>query len=463
MEISKGLATNIVYEMKKIIDKDLNFIQSDGKIIASTDKLRINTYHEGAKKAILLNDIVVIDWDEQYPGAKKGINIPVKFYEETIGVIGISGNKEEVEKYGEIIKRITEILIKEAYLLNKDERENENERLFLEKILFSKNNMIFEDYGEIIKRITEILIKEAYLLNKDERENENERLFLEKILFSKNNMIFEDNSRTKNFKKILFGKNISIFIASIDFIEEDNIERIKEIFNIFKKIIKRNNGYLMINQNMIIVLLIDKNYDDIKKIIDMIEVKVSFIKKINIKYGVGEIKSDIKKIKNSYEEALNSLEWSIKDKKKYIFYNDMDLELILNMIDEKTEKNYLKKIFKNLSEKEIEEWSIKDKKKYIFYNDMDLELILNMIDEKTEKNYLKKIFKNLSEKEIEEYKNIFYYYEIYNGSLKKISEKLFMHTNTLQYKLNKFYEKTQCDIRKYNDFSKLKMAFMIKK
>ena len=368
MEISKGLATNIVYEMKKIIDKDLNFIQSDGKIIASTDKLRINTYHEGAKKAILLNDIVVIDWDEQYPGAKKGINIPVKFYEETIGVIGISGNKEEVEKYGEIIKRITEILIKEAYLLNKDERENENERLFLEKILFSKNNMIFED-----------------------------------------------NSRTKNLKKILFEKNISIFIASIDFIEEDNIERIKEIFNIFKKIIKRNNGYLMINQNMIIVLLIDKNYDDIKKIIDMIEVKVSFIKKINIKYGVGEIKSDIKKIKNSYEEALNSLEWSIKDKKKYIFYNEMDLELILNMIDEKTEKNYLKKIFKNLSEKEIEE-----------------------------------------------YKNIFYYYEIYNGSLKKISEKLFMHTNTLQYKLNKFYEKTQCDIRKYNDFSKLKMAFMIK-
>ena len=239
MEISKNLATNIVYEMKKIINKDLNFIQVDGKIVASTDKERIGNYHEGAKKAILSDGIVIIDWDEQYPGAKKGINIPVKFYEETIGAIGISGDKKEVEKYGEIIKRITEILIKEAYLLKKDERESENERLFLEKILFSKNEIIDEN-----------------------------------------------NLKFKNFKKILIGKNILIFIANIDFFKEYDIDDIKTIFNIFRKIIKNSGGYLMINQNTIIVLLNEKNYKEVEMIIKEIEKKISTYKNIRIKYGV---------------------------------------------------------------------------------------------------------------------------------------------------------------------------------
>lgn len=367
MEISTGLANNIVYEMKKILNKDFNFIQSNGKIIASTDKERIGNYHEGAKKAVLSDDIVVIDWNEQYPGAKKGINIPVKFYEEIIGVIGISGDKKEVLKYGEIIKRMTEILIKEAYLLKKDERENENERFFLEKILFSKND-----------------------------------------IFEKNSLKF------KNFRKAFLGKNISVFVANIEFFKEYDVDDIKIIFNIFKKVIKNNAGYLMLKENTVMVLLIEKNQDDIKDIIKKIEKNINELKNIKIKYGIGRIKDTIKKARISYEEAVNSMEWCLKSKKDLVFYDEMDLELILNIVDEKTKKRYLEKIMGVFS------WD-----------------------------------------EIEEYKKIFYYYEIYNGSLKKISEKLFIHTNTLQYKLNKFYEKSQLDIRKYGDFSRIKIAFML--
>lgn len=367
MEIPKGLANNIVFEMNKIIDKDLNFIQKDGKIIASTDKRRVGTYHEGAKKAALSNDIIVIDWDEQYPGSKKGINIPVKFYEETIGVIGISGDRKQVEKYGEIIKRITEILIKEAYLLKKEERENENEKLFLEKILF------------------------------DKKYNINESIVI-----------------SKNLKKLKVRKKFSILLSNINFYEDYNIDKIKEVFNISKKIIKKNNGYLMINQNIITALLIEKDYEEIKNIIEKMKEDTKIIKNIDIKFGVGEICEKIEEIKNSYNEAANALEWSLKNNKILTFYSEMDLELILNNIDEKISKNYLKKIFGKLSKEEILE-----------------------------------------------YKKIFYYYEFYNGSLKKVSEELFMHINTLQYKLNKFFEKTGLDIRKYKDFSKIKIGFML--
>ena len=44
----------------------------------------------------------------------------------------------------------------------------------------------------------------------------------------------------------------------------------------------------------------------------------------------------------------------------------------------------------------------------------------------------------------------------------KIAKELFIHVNTLQYKLNKLYEKTNLNMRNYNDFTKLKIAFMLK-
>lgn len=366
MIISKNLANSIVQEMKKIINKDLNFMQTDGKIIASTDSKRVGTFHIGAKEAILLNDTIIVDWDEQYSGAKKGINIPVRFYNEIIGVIGISGDKSEVEKYGEIIKRITEILIKEAYLIKKEERENESEKLFLEKILFNKNSD-----------------------------------FLNSIVLDK---------KIKEFEK---KKSIVVFLGKINN-KELNIEKIKEIFQIFKKHIKKAGGYLMLNQNIVTCIVFNTNYEEIENLLFILEHEILKEKDISLQFGVGEIKKEVTDIKLSYTEALNSLEWCLKNKKDKVFYEKMDLEIILNNITKKTAEKYLEKIFYNLNSDEIEE-----------------------------------------------YKKIFYFYEKFNGSLKKISDELFMHINTLQYKLQKIYTKTGFDIRKYEDFTKLKIAFML--
>ena len=100
-------------------------------------------------------------------------------------------------------------------------------------------------------------------------------------------------------------------------------------------------------------------------------------------------------------------------------------------------------------------------KKYCFYSKMDLEILLNQIEENLQKEYCNKIFSNLSKEEIKEYKEIIKYYEKENGSLKMIAQELYMHVNTLQYKLNKFHEKTGLDIRKYGDFVKIKIATML--
>lgn len=358
MEIAKELAESIVKEMKKIIEKDLNFINSEGIIVASTDEKRVNTYHEGGKEVIKRGSIVRINRDGEYVGAKKGINLPVKFNDDIIGVIGISGETKEVERYGKIIKRMSEILIKEAYLSKKEEEENEKEQLFLESLisqdLMLENPIIFSEYVEDIE-------KRRYY----------------SIIVCKLNGKYELNT-------------------------------IKNIYKELKIAVKKKSGYIMLKQSTVCILIFEKNRQGVEEFIEKID------KKRDINMGIGEIKTEFGRIRESYEEAINALEWGSKNKKREVFYEDLDIELIVKNIDLKTKKIYIKKILGNLSQKEIVE-----------------------------------------------YREILYFYEKYNGSLNKISKELFIHTNTLQYKLNRLKEKIDLDMRNYEDFAKLKLAFML--
>lgn len=49
MNISKQLARNIVKNLKDVLKQEINFIDTEGIIIASTDEERIRTLHEGQK------------------------------------------------------------------------------------------------------------------------------------------------------------------------------------------------------------------------------------------------------------------------------------------------------------------------------------------------------------------------------------------------------------------------------
>lgn len=105
MKINTELAQKIVESLKNTIEQDINFIGMNGIIIASTNPKRINSLHEGALACIKEGNTIAIKSDDQYTGSKKGVNLPVKFQKEIIGVIGISGELNIVEKYGNIIKK----------------------------------------------------------------------------------------------------------------------------------------------------------------------------------------------------------------------------------------------------------------------------------------------------------------------------------------------------------------------
>ena len=143
MDISTSLATDILLKMKEIINQDLNYININGVIIASTDPKRVGDFHEASLLCIKKAKEVIIENDEQYVGSRKGINMPIYFDDNIIGVIGITGEKSEVEKYGEIIRMMTGILIKEAWIKDQDIRKKEIIKAFIERIILDYEHDIY--------------------------------------------------------------------------------------------------------------------------------------------------------------------------------------------------------------------------------------------------------------------------------------------------------------------------------
>ena len=74
MNISQNLATNILYHMKDIINQDLNYIDINGTIIASTDPKRVGTFHAASLECVKKGKYVIIENDIQYEGSRKGLS-----------------------------------------------------------------------------------------------------------------------------------------------------------------------------------------------------------------------------------------------------------------------------------------------------------------------------------------------------------------------------------------------------
>ncbi|MEH7009930.1 sugar diacid recognition domain-containing protein [Neobacillus niacini] len=111
------LAEKIVKEVQKLISEEIIVVNTDGMIMASTNQERIGTFHEGALLTSRQKKKLIITENEtpQLKGVKSGINLPIFFQHDVIGVIGITGDPETVTPFGEIIRKMTELLISENY------------------------------------------------------------------------------------------------------------------------------------------------------------------------------------------------------------------------------------------------------------------------------------------------------------------------------------------------------------
>nr|MDH3152713.1 sugar diacid recognition domain-containing protein [Bacillus licheniformis] len=104
--LSKELAEEIVERTMSIIRHNINMMDENGVIIASGDRSRIGDEHAGAKDALAAEKVISITPEEcsALTGTKPGVNLPIVFHDEIIGVIGITGPPSEVSRYGELVK-----------------------------------------------------------------------------------------------------------------------------------------------------------------------------------------------------------------------------------------------------------------------------------------------------------------------------------------------------------------------
>jgi len=111
------LAEKIVKEVQKLIGEDIIVVNTEGYIIASTDFDRVGSFHEGALIALQQKRKMIITHEDQLKlsGVKAGINLPIFFQHDVIGVIGITGEPNKVTPFGEVIRKMTELLISENY------------------------------------------------------------------------------------------------------------------------------------------------------------------------------------------------------------------------------------------------------------------------------------------------------------------------------------------------------------
>lgn len=116
MTLSKKTAQKIVETVKDVCGYDINFINTDGIIFASTDESRIGDFHEIGKKVIDTQEMIEVETDQSFYGTNKGVNIPFSYNHEIIAAIGISGVPDEVRPFAILAQKITNLILREHEL-----------------------------------------------------------------------------------------------------------------------------------------------------------------------------------------------------------------------------------------------------------------------------------------------------------------------------------------------------------
>lgn len=129
MYISRETAQEIVEEIGGEIGAHINLMDERGCIIASTDAARIGNLHEGARRIIQEHlPELYITKEMENAMTRKGINLPLVVDGNVVGVVGITGDREKVYGYGNIVRRMTEILIADS--IQKDARRYERRQRY---------------------------------------------------------------------------------------------------------------------------------------------------------------------------------------------------------------------------------------------------------------------------------------------------------------------------------------------
>jgi len=362
MRISTQSAQQIVSEISSIVKQHVNMMDSQGYIIASTNPLRIGNFHEGAKKIVdeHLKEFYVTH-ETETSTTRAGLNLPISIDGETIGVVGITGEYEQVFNYGQIVKKMTEILVRESYAKERERFDKKIECRFLEDWILGngiEQGQAFVERG-IALHIDITRLRRAIVLRLDH---------------------FQQLASTSEGQHTI-----------------EKIERAVQQF------ICKEPGNIYLRLAVKQICLVTPRSDEQMRA--LAENLVQFIQRdfgIELLVGIDNCIAGTTDIRAAYTKA-NKASHACNASSAYciMFYDQINMQIFMDDITKLQKEEYLIKIFSGCSLDEMRQW-------------------IAILDA----------------------------YFATEGSINLAAQKMFIHKNTLQYKLNKLEELTGYDVRK---------------
>lgn len=132
--LDTALAQSIVDRAMQILHTNVNVMDERGLIIASGERARIGTRHDGALLVLAQERAVEIDeaMASRLHDARPGINLPLRAEGRVVGVVGLSGAPAGIRQHAELVRMAAETMLEQARLMQVLAR---NERLREELVL----------------------------------------------------------------------------------------------------------------------------------------------------------------------------------------------------------------------------------------------------------------------------------------------------------------------------------------
>ena len=389
MIISSQVAQSIVDEMSRVTDFNINFMNEEGKIIASVDDSRIGDFHEGARNVIASKAKVIISEDTKLEGAKNGINLPVFLHNQVVGVIGVTGEPSSVGHIAEIIQKMTEVLVKEAYLEEQIELESRAKQSYIEEWITGdwEDDKLFASRGWIMG-INIHLPRVAVILD----------------LTGFNDWIYQKlKSHHANVKGELEVQRARRDILSV--IQDHFPEKSEHV------IVPSGSTKYTLLLATDEELPLHKRKEKINYRLNKIQSAIKNNHHFNSIAGIGRMYTSPREMKKSAEEAALALRRADFMEKRLFYYDQLGLESFIYHLDKEIRNDFVERI--------LQPELFPKKQQYLETLDV--------------------FFRE-------------------NGSITKASQELYIHKNTLQYRLNKIHEILGYDPRKLSDAVLLKVA-----
>ena len=117
--LSPSLAQEIAGDTSAVIGYNVLITDADAMVIGSGDRSRVGTFHEASVEVLRTKEAATHNASQAQllRGVRPGVTLPLVAGGQAVGTVGITGTPAQVRRFGLLVKRQTEILLRESVML----------------------------------------------------------------------------------------------------------------------------------------------------------------------------------------------------------------------------------------------------------------------------------------------------------------------------------------------------------